>query len=240
MGKSEINECVYVNYILVNRDSHEVIRVSYPVHNIEPHRIEYEELLLSHRCVHKFYSDDMPELDSEFFIPVKGFEHRYLISNLGRVKSMSVTKKYGYREILVTPQLSKENGYYYFGFISADGKLKRRTIHRMVLISFSGDELPVNYEKLDCMHLDHVRDNPSLHNLKWGTRKENEDDKFNAGRRNDARGERIALSKLNPEKVLEIRSLLEEGHTTVALGEKFNVTASTISDIKRKLTWKHI
>lgn len=237
MGNSE---CAYLNYILVNRNSHEAIRVSYPVHNISPYREEYEKLLLSHRCVHKFYSDEIPELDSEFFIPVKGFEYRYLISNLGRVKSMSVTKKYGYREILLTPQLSKENGYYYFGFRSADGEFKRRTIHRMVLISFSGDDLPENYEKLDCMHLDHVRDNPKLTNLRWGTRQENEQDKIKANRRNQAFGTRISRSKLTDENVVEIKVLLKNGLPTTKISEMFNVSNQCISDIKLGETWKHV
>jgi len=47
-------------------------------------------------------------------------------------------------------------------------------------------------------------------------------------------------NKLSEEQVLEIRDLLVGGYGTKQIGEKFNVSKSTIQYIKEGRTWKHL
>ena len=42
------------------------------------------------------------------------------------------------------------------------------------------------------------------------------------------------------QHVREIRRLLAEGHTIVSLGEQFGVSHVKISQIARRVNWKHI
>lgn len=68
--------------------------------------------------------------------------------------------------------------------------------------------------------------------LKFETREENMADKIEHG---------TYSSKLTPEQVKEIRDITKEGiYTKVALGVKYNVSASSISKIVANINWKHI
>lgn len=55
-----------------------------------------------------------------------------------------------------------------------------------------------------------------------------------------ARGERHGMSKLSPEQVLEIKSLLREGVSGEELARRYGVVPTTISEIKHGNTWKHL
>jgi hypothetical protein len=69
------------------------------------------------------------------------------------------------------------------------------------------------------------------------TPKGNMEDRDRKGRQ--ARGIRSGVSKLNEEQVNEIRSLYPS-LDTVKLGVKFDVHPSTVGNIVRKKTWKHL
>jgi predicted XRE-type DNA-binding protein len=80
-----------------------------------------------------------------------------------------------------------------------------------------------------------------------GTPAENNADRDAKGRhragsqRNPARGERIGNAKLTAEKVREIRVLYAAGGVSqAALGSRFGVNQSKISDVVHKKTWAHV
>ena len=50
-------------------------------------------------------------------------------------------------------------------------------------------------------------------------------------------GEKHGMSKLNSEKVLEIRS---SNLSNKELGEKFSVSSTTICDVRKRRIWKHL
>ena len=122
----------------------------------------------------------------EIWKDIVGYEGLYLISNLGRVKSVNRKTRDG-RNIsgkMLTPELVK--GYYRVS-LSKNGVKTRLLIHRLVLINFTNDsELQVN-------HKDENRLNNHLDNLEWMTAKEN----CNYGTRNQRVGAKCAKKVTN-------------------------------------------
>jgi hypothetical protein len=55
-----------------------------------------------------------------------------------------------------------------------------------------------------------------------------------------ARGDRVWTTRLNPDQVREIRSRRAAGWSQADLVEAFGVCQGTISQVVRRVTWKHI
>ncbi len=79
---------------------------------------------------------------------------------------------------------------------------------------------------LTCINPDH---------LFLGTQKDNVQDCINKGRDRKARGEENGHSKLTEYQVKEIRSSTKTG---VVLSNRYGVSTSVISNIRRRKTWK--
>ena len=96
---------------------------------------------------------------------IKGYEGKYQVSNLGRVKSLNY-RRTGKEEILTnTPN---EKGYLYL-FLYKKGKRKPYYIHRLVTDAFIVN--PNNYEEVN--HKDEDKTNNNVDNLEWCSRKYN-------------------------------------------------------------------
>lgn len=82
----------------------------------------------------------------------------------------------------------------------------------------------------------------NLTHLFLGTPNDNVQDMIKKGRDNKPKGERNRHAKLTEPEVLAIRELYKYSNyfTQCKLGEIFNVTHSTIGDVLRCKTWKHI
>jgi hypothetical protein len=88
----------------------------------------------------------------------------------------------------------------------------------------------------------HSCDNPPCCNpdhLREGTHKDNVNDKVVKGRQSKLQGEVHGSSKLTESQV---RDIIKEANTNtqVVLSKRYNITRSTISDILRGKSWKHI
>ena len=122
----------------------------------------------------------------EIWKDVKGFEGRYQVSNLGRVRSLDWSRHKGR---VLKLKISRRWGYYRLNLAHADGYIKSVSVHRIVAIAFipNTDNLPeVNHKdenKLNnvvCFNpdgsIDTERTNlewcTSLYNLRYGTRVE--------------------------------------------------------------------
>lgn len=84
----------------------------------------------------------------------------------------------------------------------------------------------------------HRCNNPACCNpghLYAGTKSDNEKDKFKAGRSH--KGGNNPASILYPAQVEEIRRLIAEGHTNVAIAAEYEVHHSTISKIRTGNSW---
>lgn len=85
---------------------------------------------------------------------------------------------------------------------------------------------------------DPTRTNNRPENLRWGTVKDNSDDKEAMG--NTPKGETHGSAKLTTAKVLEMRRLYATGMRPLDLSRMFGVTDATVSKITKRRTWKHV
>lgn len=90
----------------------------------------------------------------------------------------------------------------------------------------------------------HECDNPPCCNpahLQLGTRSENTKDMYRKGRENHAHGESHCLTKLNTQKVLEIRRRYSvDGVTVVKLAKDYGVDHRSIRQVIERVSWKHV
>lgn len=130
----------------------------------------------------------MIKLNNEVWKPIKGYEGKYEVSNLGRVKSLNYnrTKK----EKILKPALS-HNGYFIV-ILSKNGKTKKFRVNRLVIETFIPDKSDfkstpdedrnnIDIDNLEVNHIDENIKNNNLNNLEWCTHKYNS----NYGNRNN-------------------------------------------------------
>lgn len=161
---------------------------------------------------------------SEEWRPIPDFP-QYEVSNFGRVRNRN-HKGCGPR--LLRP--GNVRGYQCVA-LSRDGKMFNRKVHRLVLEVFVGP-CPDGYA---CAHNDGDRANNRLGNLRWATCLENAQDRQKHG--TQLRGETSGKSKLTEELVSEIRNSTESG---AAVARRLSLAKTTISAVRRRLTWRHI
>jgi len=158
----------------------------------------------------------------EIWKPVLGWEGLYEISNWGRVRSCSRmafagragTRLYKGRFI----SSFTRQGRYFVNLFDAD-KRATCTVHRLVLEAF----VSPRPEGKECRHLDGNPANNKLENLTWGTKLENEADKFLHGTAN-----RVPLTD---EEVDIIRSSAKKQQE---LADEYGVTQSLVSRIQSR------
>lgn len=167
---------------------------------------------------------------NEIWKDIKGYEGKYQISSLGRVKSI-VNKKHR-----ILKSFPCKKGYHRLGL--ADGKRGFKTsyaVHRLVAEAFIHN--PEN--KSEVNHKDSIRHNNVLENLEWVTHSENQQHAYKFGNRchkSDNHPQKI----LNSTIVKEIRSLPKKHGLSRQLATKYNVTISCIQNILGGRTWKNI
>jgi hypothetical protein len=180
-------------------------------------------------------------LPGEIWKPLLKFSH-IEASSLGRVRRIAVVGTImtvvGVRQRVeparVYAQDITKTGYVRFAF-NLNGTTKHVSVHRAVCEAFHG---PAPTDKSCACHIDGDRLNNRPENLRWGSYKDNSDDKRRHGRL--CRGETTGTSKLTEDNVRAIRTLGASGHTNVDLGRKFGVNHCTISMIKRRRSWAHV
>jgi hypothetical protein len=101
----------------------------------------------------------------EIWKDIKGFEGLYQVSNLGRIKHLI-----GYnhkKEFILSPTINRK-GYFYVT-LSKKNIIKKFFVHRLVAMNFI--ENPKECKEVD--HINAVRTDNRVENLRWCTRKEN-------------------------------------------------------------------
>jgi DNA-binding XRE family transcriptional regulator len=113
-----------------------------------------------------------------------------------------------------------------YGALWLDGEVKYA--HRVVGVLF----LALDENSGKCVL--HECDTPACCNpnhLRLGSHRENMLDATVKGRMS---------KKLQPADVMEIRRLRAEGHTQQVLADRFGVSRTTIQQIERRETWRHL
>lgn len=102
---------------------------------------------------------------NEIWADISGYEGKYQVSNLGKVKSLNYSHT-GKEKILKY----KKNRYGYLTVnLCSNGKLKMFSIHRLVAQSF----IPNTNNLPEVNHKDENKENNCVENLEWSTRKYN-------------------------------------------------------------------
>lgn len=182
---------------------------------------------------------DMP---NECWRPVKDF-FGYEVSNIGRVRSRRHSKVPEGSSIpdhikpRLLRQVSTKLGYLrVFLYSSRSGKARylTRYVHVLVLKAFVGDP-PLRYQ---CRHLNGCSSDNRLINLKWGTVRENHEDRRRHGTM--PVGEKHTNSKLKRFQVLEIRAMAKRNLPYSEIALKYGVGKGAVGKIVRRETWKHV
>lgn len=175
--------------------------------------------------------------------PVVGYESRYEISSMGRIKSLLTHK-------ILTLKRDKD-GYAIIGLCKGTPPVKQAKVHRLVaeaFIEIAPDNKQVN-------HKNGVKNDNRVENLEWSTPQKNAEHSFkvlkNKCASGDAhyarrkpewvlRGSANGSAKLTEEAVIYILHASKQNVSRTSLARKFNISISMISEIVRGKAWKHI
>ena len=153
-------------------------------------------------------------------------EKNYEISPDGIIRNIK-TKK-------IKSQYIGSTGYYMIT-ISHNNKSKPHRVHRLLMITYK--ENPKNYKEIN--HIDGNKLNNSIDNLEWCDHLANMKHAFMMGLANNT-GEKNGRAKLRSENIPVIRKLLNDGLSQYKIAKIFNVSRSTIMNIKNRGQWKHV
>jgi hypothetical protein len=110
----------------------------------------------------------------------------------------------------------------------------RRSVHRLVLLAFVGPPA----DGLECCHNNGDPSDNRLCNLRWGTTKENAEDRGRHG--SHARGSTNGFAKLTEPQVVAIRAMRAGGATLETIAKQFAVHLGTIHLITTGKSWRHV
>lgn len=171
---------------------------------------------------------------------IEGYEGKYQVSNMGRVKSVERKVKHPKGGLMILRSrilkpASAAGGYAVVN-LSKKNKAKLMYIHRAVALSFLDN--PKNKQQVN--HINGNKRDNSASNLEWCTPKENMKHASSSGlvKHN---GSQSVNSKLKEKDVKKIRKEYSLGNTThQKLSEQYNVCRTLITQIINRKVWKHI
>ena len=165
----------------------------------------------------------------EDFRPILGYEGHYEINSEGVVVSL----KYGKRRVMKT---AKTPAGYQSVNLTKDGRNRTKIVHKLVWKAFNGEI----EDGLFVLHGENTtRDNCCLENLSLGTQQDN----MGRDRKRDGtlpQGEKHWKARLTESQVSYIKSRLRDNAKQITLAKLFEVTRTTISDIKYGRVWSHV
>jgi NUMOD4 motif-containing protein/HNH endonuclease len=180
-------------------------------------------------------------MENEIWKGVLGWENRYEVSSIGRVRSVEREgKHYSGSKSLWKSKMLKFNinrGYKHVLLYRSEFDKQRTGVHRLVAAAFipNPDNKPT---------VNHINCNPGdnrVENLEWATYKEQQDHAAKSGHRYMTLGEMSNFSKLTESDVIEIRRLFDNGiMTRIEIANKFSMAKSNVQYIVNRQTWKHI
>lgn len=170
------------------------------------------------------------------WVDIPGFEGFYEVSDKGvvRSKERSVLSRNRFGEFVRTYKSAEKapgvgtDGYPMVS-LCRDGKQKSYRLSRIVLLSFIGP----GPDGAEACHSDHNKLNNELENLHWGTRRENEAEKTQSGRR-----PKSTVNKLTRDDAVAIRSLHASGQSLKRIAELFKTHHSNVWLIVKGHTWQ--
>ncbi len=129
---------------------------------------------------------------------------------------------------------------YTFVWLKQNGVLQKCNIHRLILFTFRGPPQTGQQSR----HLDRDRTNSRLSNLRWGTPRENSEDKRRHGTsgrgipNRGVRGDRHGMAKLTRAQASAILARSAAGEFRRELAKEYRVGYATICGIISRRSWK--
>jgi hypothetical protein len=193
----------------------------------------------SHHCGHIFCNAMFTWYLTfyETWADIPEFEGLYQASDMGRVRSLDrmITDSVG-RETLIIGTLLKQyinRGGYRCVSLHNGGKTRTKTVHRLVLAAFIGP-CP---DGCETMHLDGIKTNNKLDNLRYGSHTCNL--AFTLDHGTAPHGENASSAKFTNAQVKEIRRAWAMGGVTKsALAREYGVDRATIRGIVNNKVYK--
>ena len=170
-------------------------------------------------------------MPKEIWLAMKGFEGRYEISSLGRIRRLFTSaqhKAFG----IFTPR-ADQYGYSRTTLRDDSGRVRRISVHVAVLESFVGDR-PKGH---DASHINGIRTDNRLENLRWETASDNHQRKLEHGTL--VHGEAHKCSKLKENEVIQIRRRAMSGERKRKLAREFGVSGTLVCRIVAGKAWPH-
>ena len=165
-------------------------------------------------------------------LKIDGLNKKYLINENGDIYDIKEDR-------LRKPEISKR-GYLRVSFYLY-GKYKKKFVHRLVLATFNPVE---NMDELQVNHIDGNKQNNNINNLEWCTNRENSEHAWKTGLCSNyicnKSGDEAHHKKLSSKKVKLIKQDLKDGVSYRKIGEKYDISSSTVCQIANGITWKDV
>jgi len=175
-------------------------------------------------------------MQEEIWKEVVGYESYYLVSNLGRVRSLD---RYcpnrtgsGKQTGRILKQTKCVKGYLRVAF-SLNKIKKQVSVHRLVAKAFI--ENPENKEQVN--HKNCIKDDNNVNNLEWCTNIENVKHAYDNNLIRLNYGEKHHNSKLKNHQVLSIRERISNGESRLAIAKEHNMSLVAICNIYNLKTY---
>lgn len=136
----------------------------------------------------------------EIWKDIEGYENKYQISNLGKVRSLIDNK--GNERIVIKTTKEQNNGYLYVN-LWKNSKMKSKKIHRLVAEAFLDN--PQNKPQVN--HIDGNKENNCVDNLEWISASDNCKHAYNSGLSNPIKNLPKDLKGKNNPKAKKIVQL---------------------------------
>lgn len=200
----------------------------------------YKNQIPIYTCSAKGVSNETPihytehELENEVWKPVVNYEDKYIVSNLGRVKSLVNT----HNRKLKIPKLKKQsilNTGYPVVSVSRNGKSWAKPIHSLVCEAFISCKKD---KKMVIRHLDGNKLNCRLSNLSYDNYKKNIADKITLNETAELRGILTKVVKKEFVRTDKVYDLEIEGNNPYFITNEGIVTHNSYNEQSRRYTKK--
>lgn len=166
---------------------------------------------------------------------IAGFDGDYLVSNTGLVRSVKQERRRKLKRYFIMRPAINSGGYWSCA-LCKNGISSTHSVHQLVGKAFISN--PEN--KHDINHKDGVKTNNHVDNLEWNTRSENLSHAYDTALRIRPHGLSNGRCKLSEDQVRTIRVRAETGESPAKIGKDFNVTHTTVRNIRKRKIWSHL